>query len=1060
MEDEIKKVITIEVQGDQTVKGLKQEISDLKDALLNTEKGSEEYRKTLDLLIEDQKKLTEVMNAGKNEIEAAEGSYNALQNEMTALKKVWREVTDEASRNEIGARILTINEQLKDMDASIGNFQRNVGDYSNAIEDATKNVMSNLGQISPGLASLGKNINSLIPIITKTNKVAVTGLKGIKKAIVSTGIGALIVALGLLLANWDKVSDAIAKVIPWMKKSNEETQKQIDENKELIETNKTATEEMEYQARIMAAQGKSSLEIIQYKKKETEAILANTEAQIKETEAKIASIKAHSAFGRWIRGENKQLKGLEESLETLVKEQESLAKSVKKLGQDIVVEETKIQYNRNKTTKNASEERIEIEKEEAKKKYEILKKYAEDVKALTKGLSDERTKLQEDYAEDTKTLTQGLYADILLNVRKAKLPEEIKKLFDKLDLTKFTEKAKQQIQSIFNNIDYKQSDLDINKYLQTNLAKVDLKGVGKSVQKKFQEFIKNINLNSVGKELDNKIGKFIERLNNTTAYLKDDLSDIFSGFDFSQFSEKLLVDIADAFSTIDLTKEGDALVEQFNTLKQRLTQLDLSTLTAELQEKFNQFVDNLNVDTAGNKLKEKVELLTKRVSKETTLLNDSLKSIFKGLDFSEFGAEFTEQIGIVFQSIDLSKSDKNIVKQLKDSLDALDLSSLPQELQNKFKKAVDAIDLSTVSKDLIGKLNVAFSSLDLDSVIGELKLEFAGDEEMMEIINQYEKYYKKLKDNNEKALKELHTTQLNTINKHNEDVRKQQEKNAETLIKITEKQQQFEAEKNGDKLASLKATLYAENALYNIRNENLEKSLDEYKAIMDDEMATDDARKEAAEKYNQALIDLNNNKLENELFNEEQLEKIRNEEKNQLQQMVNHILDFSNTIGDILGSVAGYWEDYVKDQVEAGKMSKEEGKKQFEWIKALQIAQTTIQTIAAAMAAFNGITSSTGGWGVAAAAAEMAAVLTTGALQIAKIRQTTLDSSSSSSVKSGAQVRVVKTDYQPHYVASQTGESETTNLANAMAQQPIWVSVRDIDSAQSRVQVREQESSW
>ena len=96
MADEIKKVITIEVNGDQTVKGLKEEINLLRDALLNTEQGTQEYQDTLNQLIDDQKQLTAVMNAGKNEVEAAAGSYNALTSEMSALKTVWKEGTEEA----------------------------------------------------------------------------------------------------------------------------------------------------------------------------------------------------------------------------------------------------------------------------------------------------------------------------------------------------------------------------------------------------------------------------------------------------------------------------------------------------------------------------------------------------------------------------------------------------------------------------------------------------------------------------------------------------------------------------------------------------------------------------------------------------------------------------------------------------------------------------------------------------------------------------------------------------------------------------------------------------
>lgn len=120
--------------GVNSVKGLKQEISDLRDKLVTLDSGTEEYKETVQQLINDQVKLKEVMNAGKNETQAAEGSYNALTQRMSALKQVWKETTDEATRNEIGQQINEINNQLKAMDASIGNNQRNVGNYKSALD--------------------------------------------------------------------------------------------------------------------------------------------------------------------------------------------------------------------------------------------------------------------------------------------------------------------------------------------------------------------------------------------------------------------------------------------------------------------------------------------------------------------------------------------------------------------------------------------------------------------------------------------------------------------------------------------------------------------------------------------------------------------------------------------------------------------------------------------------------------------------------------------------------------------------------------------------------------
>ena len=144
----------VQINGANSVKELKQEISALRDKLVGLDTSTKEYSDTVEDLIADEKKLKEVMSAGKDSITGATGSYNALVNEMGALKKVWREVADEGKRNQIGKRIAEINDELKSMDSSIGNYQRNVGDYENAFRQALITPQQELKNLKIELAGL------------------------------------------------------------------------------------------------------------------------------------------------------------------------------------------------------------------------------------------------------------------------------------------------------------------------------------------------------------------------------------------------------------------------------------------------------------------------------------------------------------------------------------------------------------------------------------------------------------------------------------------------------------------------------------------------------------------------------------------------------------------------------------------------------------------------------------------------------------------------------------------------------------------------------------------
>ena len=147
----VKKSIQIDA-GDtlRTVRSLKQEISDLRDELLNLEKGTEEYDEAQKKLQEDVEDLNEVMGAHKDKAKDLEGSYNALQNELKELKKAWKETNDEAERDVLGQKINELNNQLKEMDASIGDFHRNVGNYESAWNGLT-GVMENGEKITDDL---------------------------------------------------------------------------------------------------------------------------------------------------------------------------------------------------------------------------------------------------------------------------------------------------------------------------------------------------------------------------------------------------------------------------------------------------------------------------------------------------------------------------------------------------------------------------------------------------------------------------------------------------------------------------------------------------------------------------------------------------------------------------------------------------------------------------------------------------------------------------------------------------------------------------------------------
>lgn len=183
-ETEIKTILTIDTgNSGVTINDLKARIKDLKTALQETALTDKDYQKTLDELRVTQNALKDAMYGQittyedlNKEANGLTQSYNGLVHQMAALKSEFRATTDEARRQQLGAQIKEINDQLKAMDALQGNFQRNVGNYTEGITKA-------FGRMKEGVDNFGKaagvHLNGVkdgFEALSKTPFLAILGL--------------------------------------------------------------------------------------------------------------------------------------------------------------------------------------------------------------------------------------------------------------------------------------------------------------------------------------------------------------------------------------------------------------------------------------------------------------------------------------------------------------------------------------------------------------------------------------------------------------------------------------------------------------------------------------------------------------------------------------------------------------------------------------------------------------------------------------------------------------------------------------------------------------------
>lgn len=256
-------VTTLEIKGTEKVatsmKELKQQITDYRNELValgqienKNEQQMEEQTRVIEKLRKATKLLSDVTNAHKNTegqlnkaIDMNTASYNELQAELTKLKKAYKDMSAAERDSEFGQETLkTISEldvKLKDLDAGMGQYQRNVGNYGRTFEESMTIARQSSGYLSQGIGTLNgilalsgneneglqkgliattlalqvmqnEGVSKLIiklkeMIAAKKTAIATTSL--LKKALAGLGIGAVIAGVVALIANWDKLKKLI-----------------------------------------------------------------------------------------------------------------------------------------------------------------------------------------------------------------------------------------------------------------------------------------------------------------------------------------------------------------------------------------------------------------------------------------------------------------------------------------------------------------------------------------------------------------------------------------------------------------------------------------------------------------------------------------------------------------------------------------------------------------------------------------------------------------------------------------------------------------------------------
>ena len=381
------KVVKIETSEAQTsVKELRSQLKQLKNTMLSVEEGTKEYNDALQEAANIQHTLKEQME----EVNASAMDFGQIAGNVVKATGgiVAGFQAAQATMNLFGIENETVIKSLQKMQSLMAITQA-----IPAIDDGVK-AFKRLGLAIKG---------------------ATVGMSGLKKALISTGIGAAVVAVGALVANFDKLKAAITGTNDEL-----EEQKKLQMDEHLKKINDELSKQLSLEEQIRKAGGQDDVTIAEERVKSIEKEIKKKEALIEANKREQAQ--AYIAYNNAIQQgkSQKQINKLKEDWLNIGKKEDVYLKEIEsiKTGQ---LKSAKEQLEIEKKLQEARD--IKAKQEAAAQAAEDVRKAAEE--ARKKRIEDEKKAVEElrkkygELAEDIKLYDATDYEKDLASLSKA-----------------------------------------------------------------------------------------------------------------------------------------------------------------------------------------------------------------------------------------------------------------------------------------------------------------------------------------------------------------------------------------------------------------------------------------------------------------------------------------------------------------------------------------------------------------------------------------------------------------------------------------------------------------
>jgi hypothetical protein len=246
------------------------------------------------ILDADVKPLKKQLRDATLELQAARQKFGEFSDEaVNAAKKVAgirdsiQDANEQAQQFDPGKRFQALTTAASTAAGGIAAAQGALALFGTQSEDVEKALLKVQGALalSQGLSQL-KDIGMVGDQLTTTFKGLTLGANTFKKALITTGIGALVVAVGLLVAYWEDILALVSGVSKEQKDLNAATQLDVKAQTEKLDA-------IDGQSNQLKLQGKTEEEILQLKIAQTDEAIKAAEVNIANANAtKIAQVQA------------------------------------------------------------------------------------------------------------------------------------------------------------------------------------------------------------------------------------------------------------------------------------------------------------------------------------------------------------------------------------------------------------------------------------------------------------------------------------------------------------------------------------------------------------------------------------------------------------------------------------------------------------------------------------------------------------------------------------------------------------------------------------------------